>query len=232
MNLILLLAGASLAAMAAMVITGHTARRIIPPIRGQQKKIACVGNSTTYGYGIFGWPWRSYPHVLSILLGKEYHVANFGLSSHCVQNSADKPYRSKSIFTKSIAYRPDILILMMGANDAKKENWRGIHTFQKDYLALLNAYLQGSPTVEVFLCTLTYPHPKSDGTVSFQIRTEAVAEISSMIRSLASEKGYHLLDINALTADHPDWFQADGIHPNAAGAAAIAQCVAAAIKSK
>ena len=40
-----------------------------------------------------------------------------------------------------------------------------------------------------------------------------------------------LIDIHALTADHPEWF-ADGVHPNAEGNAAIAQAVYDALTSE
>lgn len=214
-----------------MVWTGHTDLRLIGPAGDSQTKIACIGNSTTYGYGISGWPTKNYPYVLSELLGSEYHVANFGLSSHCVQDSADKPYRNTDVFTRSIAYDADIIILMMGANDAKPENWQGIDAFTQAYLALLDAYLQNGEQSQVWLCTPVFPHPLSDGTVSFGIRPDAMEEICTMIRELAAGAGYPLLDMYALTADHPEWFLDDGVHPNAAGAAAMAQYIAENIKS-
>lgn len=34
-----------------------------------------------------------------------------------------------------------------------------------------------------------------------------------------------LLDIHALTAENPQWFTKDGVHPDREGAAAIAQAV-------
>ena len=41
-------------------------------------KIACVGNSITYGSGIKNQFQNSYPGVLSQLLGEGYDVRNFG----------------------------------------------------------------------------------------------------------------------------------------------------------
>ena len=212
-----------------MLWTGHTDLRFNGIAGEDQIRIACIGNSVTYGYGISGWPVNNYPHRLSELLGTDHHVANFGLSSHCVQNSADKPYRGTDVFAQSVAYAPDILILMMGSNDAKPENWQGIDAFRQEYLELLDSYLQGPETPEIYLCTPAYPHPTADGSISFGIQPEAMAEICGMIRDLAAEKGYHLLDINALTAGHPEWFLPDGVHPNAAGSTAMAEFIAAAL---
>ncbi len=41
-----------------------------------QIRIACVGDSTTYGHGITGWPKNTYPAILQNLLGEGYHVNN------------------------------------------------------------------------------------------------------------------------------------------------------------
>ena len=47
-------------------------------------KIACVGNSITYGSGIKNQFQNSYPGVLSQLLGEGYDVRNFGGSRNLV----------------------------------------------------------------------------------------------------------------------------------------------------
>ena len=44
-------------------------------------KVACVGNSITYGSGVDNRERDSYPAVLGQLLGKGYEVRNFGVSA-------------------------------------------------------------------------------------------------------------------------------------------------------
>ena len=39
-------------------------------------KVACIGNSVTYGYGISNWPKNNYPFILGGILGDEYTVNN------------------------------------------------------------------------------------------------------------------------------------------------------------
>ena len=39
-------------------------------------KVACVGDSVTYGYGISNWPKNNYPFILESFLGDEYTVNN------------------------------------------------------------------------------------------------------------------------------------------------------------
>ena len=43
-----------------------------------QIRVACVGDSITYGHSVSGWGKNHYPAVLQQLLGDGYHVANFG----------------------------------------------------------------------------------------------------------------------------------------------------------
>lgn len=60
-----------------------------------QIKVACVGDSITYGHGIKGWSENNYPAVLQTLLGDEYHVANFGSSGACINPEGDQPLLTK-----------------------------------------------------------------------------------------------------------------------------------------
>ena len=54
-------------------------------------KVACVGDSVTYGYGISNWPNNNYPFILGNLLWGEYTVNNYGFCGYCVQRDGNKP---------------------------------------------------------------------------------------------------------------------------------------------
>ena len=55
-------------------------------------RIACVGNSITYGAGIANRDRDSYPSVLGQMLGKGYDVRNFGYSARVMLMKGDYPY--------------------------------------------------------------------------------------------------------------------------------------------
>jgi len=191
-----------------------------------QVKIACVGDSITYGHGVSNWPENQYPVVLSRLLGDGYHVINFGVSGSTAQADGDQPYSRTEVYRKSLDYGGDILIFMLGSNDSKPENWHGSEAFEKQYLELLDSYLTGSKTPAVYLCTPAsafYLDGKSSGPAGFDIQPDVVDEIAQIVERIAAERGYTLVDIHSLTAAHPEWFVKDGIHPNQEGAAAIAE---------
>lgn len=189
-----------------------------------QIKIACVGDSTTYGHGITGWPRNNYPTLLQGLLGEGYHVNNYGVSSHAVQSSSDRPYTSLAHYQESLAYDADVVVFMMGSNDSKPENWVDAETFRADLLTLLESY----GDAEIILCTLPsafFTEEHTETVTSHDIQPGIVDEIAQTTREIAVEKGYTLLDIHALTAQHPEWISKDGVHPSNEGAAAIAHAV-------
>lgn len=190
-----------------------------------QIKVACVGDSITYGHGVKNWRNRNYPAMLGKALGDEYCVGNFGVSGCTVQASGDHPYTETESFTESLAFNADIVILMMGTNDSKQQNWKNADEFKKEYSALIDRYLQKESKPKILLCTLSaafYTNGKTSGPVSFGIRIEQVNEANEAIRQIAADRGLELIDINGPTSQHPEWFVNDGVHPNADGAAAIA----------
>ena len=197
----------------------------------KQVKIACVGDSVTYGYGIDDWEEKNYPVVLQNLLGDSYHVMNFGVSGYCVQNDSDKPYTSSENYELSLNYDADIVIFMLGSNDSKIQNWQGIEHFEDAYLNLLEDYKNSN----VILCTPAtafyiddegnVAREEEDRITTFNIQPEVIEEIANIVRSIASEYGYPLIDINNLTENHPEWFTLDGTHPSDEGAKAIAEAV-------
>ena len=194
------------------------------PLPGQIK-VACVGDSITYGHGVSNWPENQYPVVLGRLLGENYHTANFGVSGCTAQADADQPYGKTDTCQSSLDYHGDILIFMLGSNDSKPENWQGREAFETQYLHLLDRYLTESGTTAVYLCTPAtafYRNGESTGPAEFDIQPDVVEEISQIVEQIAQERGYTLVDIHGLTGKHPEWFAKDGIHPDAQCAAAIA----------
>ena len=187
-----------------------------------QIKVACVGDSTTYGHGTSNWPKNTYPAILQNLLGEGYHVNNYGVSSYAVQDTSDRPYMSLEHYQNSLSYDADIVVFMMGSNDSKPENWIDAASFREDLLTLLDSY----GDAEIILCTLPsafFTEGHTENVTSHDIQPKIVDEIAQITREVAAEKGCILIDIHALTAQHREWISEDGVHPSNEGAAAIAQ---------
>lgn len=231
--MILLLAFAALIAcgFAYLYFNGMSGMANTTEPKEGQIKIACAGDSTTYGHGISNWPKNNYPTVLQGLLGDAYHVNNYGVSSFAVQEDADRSYRTLPHYRESLDYDADYIVFMMGSNDSKPHNWKGADAFRKDLLSLLDTY----GDAEIILCTLPaafFLEGQTEGVTNHDIQPLIVEEIAEITREVAAERDYTLIDIHALTAQHPEWFAKDGVHPGNEGAAAIAQEVYAVISSK
>lgn len=196
---------------------------VAPPTE-TQIKVACVGDSITYGHGIKDWEKNNYPVVLQNYLGESYHVRNFGVSGRAVQNNSDQPYTALDFYTQSKDYDADIVVFMMGSNDTKPENWHGAEIFKADLCSLLDSY----DDAQIILCTPAacfFTEKYAGPTTSHDLQPAVAAEIAEIVREVAAERSFTMVDIHALTGENPQWFEGDGVHPNNEGAAAIAQAV-------
>lgn len=195
-----------------------------------QIRVACIGDSITYGHGVDNWETDNYPAVLQQLLGDAYFVENFGCIGACVNPDGDKPYTEQSVYQKSLDYDADIIIIMLGTNDSKSVNWKDKDSFVKAYEDLLESYKNGekNPIIYIGVCaeSFTLENPEMD----YGIRPEIVDEIAEAIRGSKLSDGAELIDIHELTEKHPQWFLKDGVHPDSEGAKQIAQAVADAIR--
>lgn len=203
-----------------------------------QIKVACIGDSITYGHGVKNWPKNNYPKLLAGLLGEDYHVQSFGVSGRCVQDNSDQPYRALEHYQQSLAYDADMIVFMMGTNDSKPENWQGEDAFKASVEEMLDSYLANYLTTErkpvIYLCTPAsafFVEGIEGGLTSHDIQPEKVDIIAGISQQIAEERGYPLIDIHGLTALNPEYISKDGVHPTNEGAAAIAGAVYNALTS-
>lgn len=203
--------------------------------RRQPVRIACVGDSITYGAGISNSSQNSYPARLQKFLGSGYKVRNFGASGYTLQKSGNYPYWENENFQKSLDFAPDIVLLMLGTNDGKSCNWQGSEAFLADYREMIRYYqeLKSSPQLYLMTPATVFPQDTDPDLPdnAYDICAETVDLIAELIRNLAQELGLPLIDIHQATSSHPEYFREDGVHPNAEGAEFIARQVYAAIKS-
>lgn len=82
-------------------------------------KVATVGDSLTYGYGLENREKDAYPCILAEKLGHHYQVSNYGLSGRSLQSTADFPYFKEKNAQLSLESEADIVIIMIGSNDSE-----------------------------------------------------------------------------------------------------------------
>lgn len=191
-----------------------------------QIKVACVGDSITFGYGLPNSGTQSYPAQLQAQLGSGYVVGNFGLNGATVQKSTPKSYWRTSQYRKSKTFAPNIVVIMLGTNDSKSGNWDAAK-FNADYRALVAEYWNLATQPEVYVCLIPPVYsPNAFGPTFEPVFIQNT--VVPAIREIATQTGMPLVDNNAPLLNHPEYFS-DGVHPNAQGAAIIASTVATAV---
>lgn len=226
--------GAYLAAGAALVAAGaiggaaynfglldfyHPMKKASPG----QRKIACVGDSITFGCMVQGWRKNNYPAVLGSLLGDGFCVNNFGYTDRTAAKSGDKPFTETDLYKQSLAWQPDYVFLLLGTNDSKENNWNR-EAFSRDYRAIVESYLSLPSAPRICLMT---PPPLFEigGRVMWKLRKEVITqEIRPAIRSIAGQLHLPCIDLYEIFSEKRELF-ADGVHPNRRGSLLLAQSV-------
>jgi lysophospholipase L1-like esterase len=200
-------------------------------ISGQtvKQKIACVGNSITFGYLLSSPATQSYPAQMQALLGTtNWDVGNFGVSSRTMLKKGDKPYWNEPAYTNSKNFLPHFVMIELGTNDAKTTNWNPYgKEFNSNYKEMIQVFQGLSSKPEVWI-GLIPPGQYVKWDILFGYVKDSV---NTRIKQIAIESGVGLIDVfDALNGNATNWFsstyfQTDSIHPKVAGAAIIAQKV-------
>ena len=188
-----------------------------------QIRIACVGDSITYGCMLRNRGKNNYPAVLNRLLGENYCVNNFGYTDRTAIKSGDLPFTNEKLYKKSLDFNPNIVVFLLGSNDSKAKNWNE-EKFINDYKEIIDGYLALNSLKKLYILV---PPPLFEvrGKVLYGLRKEVVAnEICPAIRRIAQEKGVECIDLYEIFKDKKELF-ADGVHPNPNGSKLLAQSV-------
>ena len=197
--------------------------RMLP---GERKKIACIGNSVTYGAGIADRETNSYPAVLQAMLGPEYIVGNFGRSGATLLKKAYRPYCLTEEFASVLSFRPEIAVIHLGLNDTDPRAWPDYRDeFISDFLWLIDT-LRAAGTKEFYIAKLS---PIFSGHRRFKAGTrDWYWQIQERIEEVARLSGATLVDFYSPLKDRPDLLP-DNLHPDKRGAGIIAQSVYSAV---
>ena len=187
--------------------------------------MACVGDSITAGVGAARG--KSYPAQLGQLLGDRWEVRNFGNSGSTLLNKGNKPYQKQKQFSGALAYNPQVVIIMLGTNDTKPNNWKLKDQFVADYLALLGHFSKLEAKPRIFVC-YAVPVP---GKGNFGINEAGVQEQRPMIAKIAKQAEVGVIDMHAALADRPETLP-DRVHPNTEGAGLMAKAAHAVLTGK
>ena len=179
-------------------------------------RVACVGDSITEG--------TFYPANLQALLGDNYTVGNFGVGASTVLLETHKPYMNQPAFQNAKSFHPNIVIIMLGTNDAWPAYYAQLEEFVGDYKTLVNEFQALKPKPEVWLVK---PPPVFNDSLG-PSNANLVEGVIPRIEQVADELQLPVIDVYAVLIDHPDYFS-DGVHPTSEGAELIAAEIYSAI---
>ncbi len=184
--------------------------------------VACIGDSITEGVGApGGWAWAD---QLDRMLDDKWDARNFGKSYAQALKSARRPYWGFPEFKTSRAFCPDVVVIVLGTNDAAavaKES-QG-KEFARDYRDLVSEYQKLPSKPRIFLCTPPWA-AGAEREANYKPVIETIGEI-------AKDMGCGMLDLYAPLAGKKPLFP-DGLHPNTEGATVIAATVYKALTGK
>lgn len=188
-------------------------------------RVACVGDSITQGSGAAKG--MSYPSQLQTLLGESWVVGNFGVSGRTLLKKGDHPYWNEGAYQKALGFKPDVVIIMLGTNDTKPQNWAHEAEFVADYTELVKSFQALESKPRVYVCRpCPVPEPGNYG-----INEAGVKEEITRIDALAAEMNLDIIDMHAALADKSKLLP-DRVHPNTAGAGEMAKAAFAALTGK
>lgn len=183
-------------------------------------KVACMGNSITFGLTLTSPETQSYPAILANMLGNGYEVRNFGHSGAAVLRKGHHPYTETPEFAAAIDYKPDIAVIHLGVNDTDPRSWPNYSEyFTENYLYIINKLREANPDVRILIARLTplrATHPRfRSGTRIWRL------EAQELIERLAATHNLDLIDFNESLVNKQHLLH-DGVHPDAEGAELLA----------
>ena len=172
---------------------------------GHPVKVACIGNSITYGMTIPDRETMCYPAQLSRMLGEGYEVANSGAT---LLRRGHRPYTSLEEWREAKAFAPDIAVIHLGVNDTDPRDWPHYgDDFVSDYKAIIDT-----------LRMIT-------GTRDWRIA------VNRAIERVANATGTTLIDFD-IPLRHRQHLMPDGLHPSAEGSRYLAETAYKAITGR
>ncbi len=190
-------------------------------------KVACIGNSITYGACLDDREHDAYPAQLQRLLGNSYEVGNFGKSGATLLLRGHRPYMQQEEYRQAVNFKADIAVIHLGINDTDPRDWPNYRDdFVGDYLTLIDSLRASNPKMRVLVARLT---PIGDRHPRFVSGTKIwLEDIQQVIPLIARMAGAELIDFHQPLYAYP-YLLPDALHPNSEGAGLLAKTVFSAI---
>jgi len=184
----------------------------------QTIRVACIGDSITYGYSIKNRIKDSYPAQLGRMLGDKWQVRNFGVSGATLLKKGDLPYWNQQAFKDALTFNPNVVTIKLGTNDTKPQNWKYKDQFAANYADMIDRFAELPSKPRIWICRPVPAYAERWGISETIIKNEVIP----LVNSIARKKNVPVIDLYGPLSGKAELFP-DQIHPNAEGAYDIAK---------
>lgn len=184
-------------------------------------KVACVGNSITENYDLKDY--ERYPAILQKIIGEDdFEVRNFGAGGTTTIKKGDFPYWTATKYNEVLAWQPDIVVIKLGTNDMRPNNWVYKADIVPDYTELINTFKDLPSNPKIFVCYPLPAYPNNWIQVDVTaMRTEMLPMIDKVIKATDAT----LIDLQTPFLDK-EAFAYDLVHPDFRGTTYMAYLIA------
>jgi lysophospholipase L1-like esterase len=152
------------------------------------------------------------------MLGDNWQVRNFGVPGATMLKKGDKPYWNQEAFRQVLAYDPHVVIVKLGTNDTKPQNWKHKDEFASDYRDMINCFEDLPAGPRIWICYPVPAYGERWGISDARIRNEVIP----LLDRIAEQTNVAIIDLYKPLSNKSGLFP-DRIHPNAQGAKLIAE---------
>ncbi|TKG89411.1 hypothetical protein EYV94_25655 [Puteibacter caeruleilacunae] len=182
-------------------------------------KIACIGNSITYGAGVADRANNAYPKQLANMLGTGYEVKNFGVSGRTMLKKGNYPYWAEKAYKNAMNYKADIVFIKLGTNDSKLQNRVYLNEFEADCKEMIANIRKKNADSRIVLM-LPVPAFMED---TSKIWDPVIRhKITPILQKVAYDEQLEVIDLYPMFTDKQSMFP-DKIHPTSLGATMMAK---------
>ena len=212
----------TLIALLSLLLASASAGQTTRPAttRSTAIRVACCGDSITRR-PVGG----AYSDHLAKMLGDGWDVRNFGHDGVTAQKDSGRPYWKMPEFEAANAFEPNVVILMLGTNDAASADEHR-KNFAPDFLALVHHFKAVPSKPQVIVMTPPPLMPGRDDSRMNNLKND----LSPQVRRIAKEEGLVLVELQDSPRLADPALYPDKVHANSDAAKVIAETVRNALR--
>jgi sialate O-acetylesterase len=194
-------------------------------------RVACLGDSITYGAKA-NPSTESFPAQLQQMLGERCLIKNFGVGGATMMRRG-KPNAFQQL-PKAKEFQPHLVVVGFGINDTRSRGvdyWERFTGFAPDATALLEEITSWSSHPRILLCLpitnyADLPGMPEERKQNNSERVPRMAEVRAKLQEVAArfaDRVVTVVDLGEPTRNHPELYDADGVHMKATGYRLLAE---------